>query len=276
VTPTLVIIPTYNEVANIARTVAQVRAAVPEADVLVVDDGSPDGTGAAADELAARDPHVQVLHRAAKRGLGAAYGAGFRLGLARGYEVLVQMDADGSHRADELSKLLAALTPDTHLVLGSRWVPGGAVVDWPRHRTWLSRGGNAYTRLLLGIGVRDCTSGYRVYRRGTLEVIDLPAVRSQGYCFQVDMLRRTLAADGQVVEVPISFIERSQGESKMSLPIVGEALWRVTRWGLARWGLARWGLARWGLARWKLGRRWTARTDLANAAVRRVHRVGRG
>lgn len=264
-TPTLVIIPTYNEVANIARTVTQVRAAAPDADVLVVDDGSPDGTGAAAETVASGDPRVQVLHRSAKQGLGAAYGAGFGWGLARGYGVLVQMDADGSHRAGELPGLLAALTPDTDLVLGSRWVPGGAVVDWPRYRTWLSRGGNAYTRLLLGIGVRDCTSGYRVYRRGTLEGIDLPAVRSQGYCFQVDMLRRTLAADGQVVEVPIRFVERSQGESKMSLPIVGEALWRVTWWGFARSGLAR----------WSRGRRVAAGDD-SQTAARRAHLVGRG
>ncbi len=229
---TLVVIPTYDEVDNVERVVRGVRSATPAADVLVVDDASPDGTGAVADAIAAGDASVHVLHRRAKQGLGAAYGAGFGWGMARGYERFVQMDADGSHQPRELPGLLAALTPGTDLVLGSRWVPGGAVVDWPRHRQFLSRAGNTYARLALGIDVRDCTGGYRCYRRGTLERIDLSAVRSQGYCFQVDMLRRTVAAGGRVVEVPIRFVERTQGESKMSLPIVREALWRVTWWGV--------------------------------------------
>lgn len=231
---TLVVIPTYNEAANLERVVRAVRAVTPTLDVLVVDDASPDGTGAGADALAATDPQVHVLHRAGKDGLGVAYRAGFRWGMARGYAVLVQMDADGSHRPDQLPDLLAALSPTTGLVIGSRWVPGGGVVDWSRRRVLLSRGGNAYARMVLGVGVRDSTAGYRAYRRGTLELIDLDAVRSQGYCFQVDMVRRTLAAGCEVVEVPISFVERQQGESKMSLSIVAEALVSVTWWGLQR------------------------------------------
>ncbi|MBA2739739.1 MAG: polyprenol monophosphomannose synthase [Nocardioidaceae bacterium] len=230
----MVVIPTYDEAGNVERVVDEVRRCTPEVDVLIVDDASPDGTGAIADAMATRDPHIRVLHRASKQGLGVAYGAGFRWGLARDYELFVQMDGDGSHSPRQLPALLQALTPGTALVLGSRWVAGGTVVDWPPHRELLSRGGNRYARLALGTHVRDCTGGYRVYRRGTLEHIDLDAVRSQGYCFQVDMLRRTLAAGGDVVEVPITFVERQHGESKMSLSIVAEALWRVTWWRLHR------------------------------------------
>jgi dolichol-phosphate mannosyltransferase len=205
---------------------------VPDAHLLVVDDASPDGTGAIADELAAGDPQVHVLHRPGKAGLGAAYCAAFDWALARTYGVIVEMDADGSHAPEQLPRLLAALD-HSDLVLGSRWVPGGAVVNWPRRRELLSRGGNMYARWALGIELRDATGGYRAYRREVLEKIDYSDVDSQGYCFQVDLARRALDAGFRVVEVPITFAERERGESKMSGAIVREALVRVTEWGVA-------------------------------------------
>jgi dolichol-phosphate mannosyltransferase len=228
----LVIIPTYQERENIERIVARVRASVPAAHVLVVDDSSPDGTGKIADVLADGDAHVHVLHRAAKAGLGAAYIAGFDWGLTAGFDVLVEMDADGSHAPEQLPRILAALD-HADLVLGTRWIPGGAVVNWPRRRAVLSRGGNLYVRLALGIELRDATGGYRAYRRSVLEDIDYSGVASTGYCFQVDLARRALAAGFRIVEVPITFVERERGESKMSGAIVREALWRVTQWGTA-------------------------------------------
>jgi len=199
--------------------------------VLVVDDASPDGTGAVADALAHADERVHVLHRTAKEGLGPAYLAGFDWGLSRGYDVLVEMDADGSHAPEQLPTLLAGLA-DADVVLGSRWVPGGSVVDWPRRRELLSRGGNAYARLLLGVPVRDATGGFRAYRRRVLEDIDLSGVASAGYCFQVDLVWRAWRAGFRVAEVPIRFVERVHGESKMSRAVVAEALWRVTVWGI--------------------------------------------
>ena len=227
----LVVIPTYDERETLGPAVARVRAAAPDADVLVADDDSPDGTGRLADDLAAGDDHVHVLHREGKLGIGAAYLAGFRWGLGRGYDVLVEMDADGSHPADRLPALLDALdTADVSI--GSRWVPGGAVENWPRSREVLSRGGNAYTRVMLGMPVHDATAGFRAYRRTALESIDLESVASQGYCFQVDLTRRAVAAGLRVVEVPITFVERELGTSKMSRAIVAEALWRVTVWGV--------------------------------------------
>jgi dolichol-phosphate mannosyltransferase len=212
-----------------------VLAAEPDAHVLVVDDSSPDGTGKVADGLAEDDARVHVLHRTAKAGLGAAYIAGFEWGLAEGFDVLVEMDADGSHAPEQLHRLLGALG-HADLVLGSRWVPGGTAVNWPRRRKALSVGGNLYTRMALGIKLRDATGGYRAYKRAVLERIDLRGVASQGYCFQVDLARRTLAAGFRVVEVPITFVERERGESKMSGDIVREALWRVTQWGVAHRG----------------------------------------
>ena len=227
----LVIVPTYNEIDNLGPVLARLRAAVPDADVLVVDDDSPDGTGGLADTLASGDTQVQVLHRPHKRGLGAAYVAGFRWGLERCYDVLVEMDADGSHQPEQLPDLLAAL-PGADLVIGSRWVPGGRVVNWPRSRQLLSRGGNTYVRLMLGLAVRDATGGFRAFRRATLERLALDDVSSHGYCFQVDLAWRAVRGGFTVTEVPIAFVERERGTSKMSGAIVREALWRVTVWGV--------------------------------------------
>ncbi|WP_283136780.1 polyprenol monophosphomannose synthase [Rhizohabitans arisaemae] len=229
----LVIIPTYNERENIGAIVGRVRAAVPDASVLIADDNSPDGTGKVADELAAAAPDaVHVLHRPGKQGLGAAYIAGFRWGLERGYDVLVEMDADGSHQPEELPSLLNRLARGADLVIGSRWVRGGKVVNWPAKREFLSRGANLYTRLLLGLPVRDATAGFRAYRATTLQKIGIDEVMSQGYCFQIDLTLRTVRHGLRVREVPITFVDRTVGASKMSRSIMVEALWRITFWGL--------------------------------------------
>ena len=231
----VVVIPTYNEADNLAWIVHRLRTAQPDVDVLVVDDGSPDGTGAVADDLAAADPAVRVVHRTEKAGLGAAYLHGFRVALDAGYDVIGEMDADGSHQPEQLDRLLVALT-DADLVIGSRWVPGGSVVNWPWRRELLSRGGNLYVRMLLGVGVRDATAGYRLFRRATLEKVDLDSVESTGYVFQTDMVARTLAAGLTVVEVPIEFVERVRGDSKMSGAVATESLKRITAWGLRERG----------------------------------------
>ena len=229
-----VIIPTYNERENLETIVSRVHEAVPGACVLVVDDNSPDGTGEVADKLAAGDSRIDVLHRAGKSGLGSAYIAGFRWGLEHGYGAMVEMDADGSHQPEELPRLLAAAERGADLVIGSRWVPGGTVHNWPKSREVLSRGANIYTRLMLGISVRDATGGFRVYRAGTLRALNLDDVASQGYCFQIDLTLRTLQAGLKVVEVPITFTERTRGASKMSRAIIAEAFWRVAQWGVTR------------------------------------------
>lgn len=239
----VVIVPTYNERENIGPIVGRLRASVPDADVLVVDDGSPDGTGELADALAAVDSNVHVLHRAGKGGLGAAYRAGMNWALDGGYDAVIEMDADGSHRPEQLPVLLAALRgiaedPEglggtgADLVLGSRWVAGGGVVNWPAHRRLLSRGGSAYSRLALGVPVRDVTGGYRAFTADALRRIHLDEVESQGYCFQIDMLRRAYNAGLIIVEVPITFVEREHGASKMTGSIVAEAMLRVTGWGI--------------------------------------------
>ncbi|MEU4226534.1 polyprenol monophosphomannose synthase [Nonomuraea sp. NPDC026600] len=228
----LIVIPTYNERDNVVMITERVRAAMPDAHVLVVDDNSPDGTGEIADELAAKDDHIHVLHRAGKEGLGAAYIAAFRWGLDEGYNVLVEMDADGSHQPEELHKLLKAVADGADLSIGSRWVPGGKVVNWPASRELLSRGANIYTRLMLGMSVRDATAGFRVYRAATLEKIGLADVESQGYCFQVDLTLRTAKHGLRVVEVPITFVERTVGTSKMSSRVMAESFWRIAVWGL--------------------------------------------
>lgn len=236
---TLVLVPTYNEAQSIRSIIARIRTAVPDADVLVLDDASPDGTGAIADELAAADPGVRVAHRPAKAGLGAAYLDGFARAAAEGYEAVVEIDADGSHDPAELPAMLDLLrsTP-ADLVIGSRWVPGGAVLNWPRHRQAISRTGNRYARWMLRSRIRDITAGFRAYRVSALAGLDRAAVSSQGYCFQVELAWRIEAAGGRVVEHPITFVERANGRSKMGPGIVIEALARVTAWGLsARFGL---------------------------------------
>ena len=230
--PTLVIIPTYNELENIARIISRVREAVPDAHILIADDNSPDGTGRLADEIAGADDHVHVMHRLGKEGLGPAYLAGFERGLNDGYEVLVEMDADGSHQPEQLPRLLTALA-DADLVLGSRWVKGGEVVNWPKSREALSRAGNLWTRIMLGIPLRDATGGFRAFRRKTLLGLELDNVASAGYCFQVDLAWRALRGGFRVVEVPITFIEREYGASKMNKRIVLEALVLTTLWGVA-------------------------------------------
>jgi dolichol-phosphate mannosyltransferase len=227
----VMVIPTYNESMNIAWIVGRLRAAEPDFDVLVVDDNSPDGTGEVADRLAAEDPQVSVLHRAGKAGLGAAYVHGFQVALDRGYDVIGEMDADGSHQPEQLHRLREALA-DADLVIGSRWVPGGSVLNWPWTRELLSRGGNRYVRLLLGIEVRDATAGFRLFRRSTLEKIDVASVRSTGYVFQTDLAWRSLQAALKVTEVPIDFVERERGDSKMSGAVAVESLKRITQWGL--------------------------------------------
>jgi len=227
----VMVVPTYNERDNLEWIVGRLRAAVPHADVLVVDDGSPDGTGDVADRLAASDAQMSVLHRREKAGLGAAYLHGFRVALERGYDLVGEMDADGSHQPEELPRLVEAAR-DADLVIGSRWVPGGSVVNWPLSRRALSVGGNLYARVLLGVPVHDVTAGYRIFRRTTLETIDLGSVESAGYIFQTDLAFRTVRAGLRVVEVPIEFVERVRGESKMSRDVAVESLRRITVWGL--------------------------------------------
>lgn len=226
----VVIIPTYNEAENLPLIVQRVRTAVPTVDILVADDNSPDGTGDIADALAAADSCIKVMHRQGKEGLGAAYLAGFAWAIDNGYDAVVEMDADGSHQPEQLPRLLKALE-DADLVLGSRWVPGGAVQNWPKSREFLSRGGSTYTRLALGIDVHDATGGYRAFRTSALQSLNLDQVESAGYCFQIDLAWRALQAGLSIREVPITFVEREIGESKMSQSIVLEALWRVTVWG---------------------------------------------
>lgn len=228
----LVVIPTYNESDNIRVIVERVRKAAPAVDILIADDNSPDGTGAIADELSAADPQIHVLHRAGKQGLGAAYLAGFAWAGEHHYEAVVEMDADGSHLPEELPRLLEALA-GADLVLGSRYVPGGTVRNWAKSRELLSRSANTYARLMLGITLKDSTGGYRAYRASTLRAITLDEVQSQGYCFQIDLAWRAERAGFRVVEVPITFVERERGESKMSGPIVREAFLRVFEWGTA-------------------------------------------
>ncbi|OKH85403.1 dolichol-phosphate mannosyltransferase [Mycobacterium sp. ST-F2] len=230
---TLVIIPTYNERENLPLIVGRVHAARPDVHVLVVDDDSPDGTGQLADELALADPdRVHVMHRAGKGGLGAAYLAGFAWGLGRGYSVLVEMDADGSHAPEELYRLLDAVDNGADLAIGSRYVPGGAIRNWPHRRLVLSRTANTYARVLLGVKIHDITAGYRAYRHDVLEKIGLDDVDSKGYCFQIDLTWRAINAGFTVVEVPITFTERELGVSKMSGSNIREAMSQVAKWGI--------------------------------------------
>jgi len=233
----LVIIPTFNESENIAGIVGRVTDATPAVEVLIVDDGSPDGTGDIADTMAVADPRIHVLHRTSKGGLGAAYLAGFAWATERGFDYVVELDADGSHPPEVLPQMIAAIIDgrdDIGGVIGSRWVPGGGVVNWPLSRQVISRGGSLYARIMLGVPVKDVTAGYRVYPLPLLNQLGLDNLESKGYCFQIDMTRRVAARGLRLVEVPIQFRERELGESKMSGAIVIEAMWRVTVWGVQR------------------------------------------
>src|SRR5215469_1948919 len=227
----LIVMPTYNERQNLEIMAGRVRETVPDADLLVVDDNSPDGTGDLADKLSETDRHVRVMHRTEKAGLGKAYVAGFNWALEHGYDVIVEMDADGSHRPEDLPKLLDALG-SADAVIGSSYVPGGTVVNWPKSREFLSRGANIYNRLMLGISIKDATGGFRSYRAATLRKIDLNNIESAGYCFQIDMTLRVLQAGLKLTEVPITFVERERGSSKMSNAVIREAFFRVARWGI--------------------------------------------
>lgn len=230
----LVCVPTYNEAASLPVLLPRLGAVRPSVDVLVVDDGSPDGTGAIADGFAERDPRVHVLHRAGKGGLGAAYLAAFAWGLEQGYDVLVEMDADGSHRPEDLERLLAAVADGADVVLGTRWMPGGRTVNWPFRRRLLSVLGNRYARAMLSVPLHDITGGFRAYRAEALRALDLGSVRGEGYVFQVELALRASNAGLDIREVPITFVEREQGVSKMSRAIVVEAMRRVTVWGVQR------------------------------------------
>jgi dolichol-phosphate mannosyltransferase len=230
---TLVIVPTYNERENLPLIVARVRKSLPDVHILIVDDGSPDGTGALADELAAAEPdRIHVMHRTAKDGLGAAYLAAFDWGLEHGYTVLVEMDADGSHAPEQLYRLLDAIDAGADVAIGSRYVEGGTVRNWPYRRLVLSRSANTYARLLLGVDIHDITAGYRAYRREVLEKLDLRTVESKGYCFQVDLTWRAINNGFTVAEVPITFTERELGVSKMSGSNIREAMVKVAQWGI--------------------------------------------
>lgn len=231
---TLVIVPTYNEAENLPTIIGRLRQEVPDADILIVDDASPDGTGRIADQLATEDPAIDVLHRPAKQGLGRAYIAGFERGLDAGYRYLVEIDADGSHDPTELPRMLAAAEASADLVIGSRWVTGGAVLNWPWIRRTISRTGNRYARVVLRSRIRDLTSGYRVFRADALRSVEFDRVSSQGYCFQVELAWRLEKAGFKVAEHPIHFVERTAGRSKMHVGIVAEALVRITLWGFAR------------------------------------------
>jgi dolichol-phosphate mannosyltransferase len=229
----LVIVPTYNERESLPLIISGIRETEPDVHILIADDNSPDGTGEVADRLSSNDSLVQVMHRSTKAGLGAAYLAAFDWAKANDYDVVVEMDADGSHRPVDLTKILDALS-DNDVVLGSRWIKQGKVVNWAKSRELLSRGGNLYTRIWLGIPIRDSTGGFRAYRMTALTQMNIGDVESQGYCFQVDMAWRAISADLRVTEVPITFVERELGESKMDSSIVREALWRVTQWGIEK------------------------------------------
>lgn len=230
---TLVIIPTYNEIENLPLITKRVREAIPAVDILVVDDNSPDGTGDAADKMAAEDSQISVLHREGKGGLCGAYMAGFAWGLDKGYEVLCEMDADGSHAPEQLHRLLEEVDKGGDLVIGSRYIPDGEVVNWPAQREYLSRMGNLYISLALGTDIKDMTAGYRAFRREVLEAMDLDELSNAGYIFQVDLAFRVDQAGFDVREVPITFTERELGESKLDGSFVKDSLFEVTKWGIA-------------------------------------------
>jgi len=231
-TEAMVVLPTFNEKENLEKVVEGVRHL--GHDVLIVDDASPDGTGALADRLATADSGVRVLHRERKLGIGSAYEDAFRVGLAEGTQLFVEMDADGSHRAQDLEAIVDAARGCEGLAIGSRYIRGGRIVGWPAHRLALSSGANVYCRMLLGLRVRDCTSGFRCYTRALLEAIRLGEVVSQGYSFQIEMVHRTVRLGYPVVEVPIQFEDRVAGASKVSQGEIRRALWTVLRLSMNR------------------------------------------
>lgn len=234
----LVVMPTYNEAENVGPTTANVFARNPHVDILIVDDGSPDGTGRVADFLAQGDERIHVIHRRSKQGLGPAYIEGFHWGLNHGYAMICEMDMDGSHRAEDLARMLAVLNrnPSVDLVIGSRRVEGGQTINWSQTRNAISRLGSWYARHMLALPVRDMTAGFRAYKADMLRSIDLDGINANGYVFQIDMTRRVARAGGVIREVPIAFVERTRGASKMTRSIVIEAMVKVTFWGLKRLG----------------------------------------
>jgi len=232
----LIIVPTYNELVNAPLLVRRIFKYIPESNVLVVDDGSPDKTADVIRELQQEFSTLHLLERKTKLGLGSAYRLGFTWGLERGYEELIEMDADLSHRVRDLKKMIEAkeLQPNTDLVIGSRWIPGGKTENWSRGRELLSRAANLYVRAMLGLGVRDSTAGFRIYSASMLKRLNMESIKSEGYSFQIEMTRAVHELDGKIIEVPITFRERENGVSKMSKKIVGEAMILVTHWGLKR------------------------------------------
>jgi dolichol-phosphate mannosyltransferase len=232
----LIIVPTYNELVSAPLLIRRILKHIPNSDVLVVDDGSPDKTGDAIRELQQEFPTLHLLEQKTKLGLGSAYRLGFAWGLERGYEELIEMDADLSHRVRDLKKMIEAkeLQPNTDLVIGSRWIPGGKTENWSKSRELLSRAANLYVRAMVGLGVKDSTAGFRIYSASMLKRLNMESIKSEGYSFQIEMTRAVHKLDGKIIEVPITFRERENGVSKMSKKIVGEAMILVTHWGLKR------------------------------------------
>jgi glycosyltransferase involved in cell wall biosynthesis len=228
----VVVVPTYDERENVQAFLAAVRDAVPDADVLVVDDNSPDGTGALAEQSAAELGQIKVLHRPGKQGLGSAYRNGFQVALDEGYDVVVSMDVDFSHDPAVIPTMLDRIEHGADAVIGSRYVPGGGTANWPLHRRLLSRWGNRYTGAVLGLGVHDCTSGFRAYRSSALRTIEPGSTTAEGYAFLTELVRRLVRRGCEVHEVPIVFRDRELGTSKMSSRIILESMLLVTRWGI--------------------------------------------
>ena len=232
----LIVIPTYNEASNVDVLIPRLFKYIPDCSILIVDDGSPDGTSDLCLKLKEKFPQLHLMNRGGKKGFASAYIQGFRVGLNNGYEEIIQMDADLSHRVRDLAKMIAAKSsdPSIEVIIGSRWIPGGTTENWPIQRQLLSRTANAYVELMLGLHVSDCTGGFRIYSSETLRKINLDEIKSEGYSFQIEMTRAVNKVGAKIIEVPITFRERESGVSKMSQSIVREAMFRVTIWGLKR------------------------------------------